>query len=64
MMSRNKGDITTEISFTEMVNSTMYANKYKYVFSDKQELPLDLFEKNATRFNLREIKQSPKFGIL
>lgn len=61
IMSPINGIPETEISFTEMVNSTIYANKYKYVFSDKQELPLDLFEKNASRFNLRDEKPSPKF---
>jgi hypothetical protein len=61
MMSPRNGFPETEISFTEMVNSTIYANKYKYVFSDKQELPLDLFEKNANRFKLRDKKPSPKF---
>ncbi|WP_350997565.1 hypothetical protein [Shewanella sp. TB7-MNA-CIBAN-0143] len=61
MMSPRSGFPETEISFTEMINSTIYANKYKYVFSHKQELPLDLFEKNATRFKLRNNKPSPKF---
>ena len=61
MMSPRSVFPETEISFTEMINSTIYANKYKYVFSHKQELPLDLFEKNAFKFKLRNKKPSPKF---
>ena len=61
MMSPRSVVPETEISFTEMMNSTLYANKYKYVFSHKQELPLDLFEENAIRFKLRNNKPSPKF---
>lgn len=63
MMSPRNGFPETEISFTEMVNSTIYANKYKYVFSHKQKLPLGLFEKNATRYKLRDNKPSQNFDI-
>lgn len=61
MMSPRNGFPETEISFPEMVNSTIFANKHRYVFSDKQKLPLDLFEINANKFKLRHVKPSPKF---
>jgi hypothetical protein len=64
MMSPREGFPTTEISFTEMVNSAIYANRYKYIFSHKCKLPLDLFEENAKRYSLFGTMTSQKIRLV
>jgi len=52
MMSPREGFPSTEISFVEMINSSIYANRYKYVFSHKTSLPLEIYEANENKYNL------------
>lgn len=63
MMSPKSGYPTTEINFTEMINSSIYANRYEYVFSHKKSLPLETFEKNAKKYSLTGKMKNQHFGI-
>ncbi|MGO3346467.1 MAG: hypothetical protein ACTIM4_14645 [Marinomonas sp.] len=63
MMSPNSDYPITEINFTEMINSLIYANRYEYIFSHKKSLPLETFEKNAKKYNLTGKMKTQHFGI-
>lgn len=43
---------STEIEFTELVNTSLWANAYKYVFSDKKVLPLSTYDENIKKWNI------------
>ncbi|EOX3354388.1 hypothetical protein ACPFTX_003395, partial [Vibrio cholerae] len=53
--------LKTDINFPEMVNSSLYANRYKYVFSNRRVLPLESYELNATKFRLKGSLTTQRF---
>jgi hypothetical protein len=53
----------SEISLAETVNSQLFANRHKYIYSHSDILPLERYEENFEKYNQKGNMEIQKFSI-
>lgn len=54
---------STEIEFTELINTILWINAFKYVFSDKRVLPISTYEENIKKWDITSRYELKKYKI-